>query len=75
MRNSSSLLAEVKERQIKLAGKRVTEDGILLIEAKRYRTQEQNRLDAVIRLVALVERALEPIKIHRQTRHSRTGGR
>lgn len=75
MRNSSSLLAEVKKRQIKLAGKRVTEDGILLIEAKRYRTQEQNRLDAVTRLVALVERALEPIKIHRQTRPSRTGGR
>ncbi len=70
--NSSSIPVDVKDRLIKLAGKRVTEDGILLIEAKRYRTQEQNRLDAIARLVTLVERALEPLKIRKPTRPSRT---
>src|SRR5512141_1645752 len=50
-----ALSEEVKARLIKLAGSRVTENGILIIEAKRYRTQEQNRLDAVQRLVMLVQ--------------------
>ncbi len=72
VRNSPSLPAEIKERLIKLAGNRMTADGVLLIEAKRYRTQEQNRLDAVARLVTLIERALEPVKIRKPTRPSRT---
>ncbi len=55
--NSGSLSDVVKARLIKLAGSRMTEEGILLIEAKRYRTQEQNRLDAVQRLIALIEKA------------------
>lgn len=70
--NSPSLPPEVKERLIKLAGSRVTTDGSLLIEAKRYRTQDQNRLDAVARLVTLVQRALEPLKPRKPTRPSRT---
>ncbi|MBK8834961.1 MAG: aminoacyl-tRNA hydrolase [Anaerolineae bacterium] len=44
VRNSPSLHLEVKERLIKLAGRRMTADGFLLIEAKRHRTQEQNRV-------------------------------
>jgi ribosome-associated protein len=72
VRNSPSLAPEVKERLIQLAGSRVTEDGILIIEAKRYRTQEQNRLDAVQRLVALVQQALVEPKLRRKTRPSRT---
>jgi ribosome-associated protein len=52
---------------VKLAGSRMTEDGVLLIEAKRYRTQEQNRLDVIARLVALVEP-----KTRHKTRPSRT---
>ncbi len=65
---SSALTPEVKLRLYKLAGSRVTEDGILLIEAKRYRTQEKNRLDAINRLVILVQQALIPPKTRRATR-------
>jgi len=60
--SSSSLPVDVKERLVKLAGNRMTDEGILLIEAKRYRTQEQNRLDAFARLSALVQKALVPPK-------------
>ncbi len=67
-RNSPSLAPDVKERLIKLAGSRITGDGILIIEAKRYRTQEQNRLDAIQRLVGLIQRALELPKPRRATR-------
>jgi ribosome-associated protein len=63
-----ALSPEVKLRLTRLAGSRMTEDGILLIEAKRYRTQEQNRKDALERLAALVLRAAEPAKPRRATR-------
>lgn len=69
---SPNLPVEVKERLMKLAGSRVTEDGILIIEARRYRSQEQNRLDAIARLVTLVQQALEEPKVRRKTRPSRT---
>jgi ribosome-associated protein len=70
VRNSSSLNPDVKERLVKLAGSRITEDGILIIEAKRYRTQEQNRLDATQRLITLIQKAVEEPKIRRATRPS-----
>lgn len=57
--NSTALTLEVKQRLIKLAGNRVTEDGILIIEARRYRTQEQNRFDATQRLIDWIKKALE----------------
>ena len=60
--NSSSLSDEVKSRLVKLAGKRMTQDGVLLIEAKRYRTQERNREDALARFQALARRATEKPK-------------
>ncbi len=72
VRNSPSLQADVKERLIKLAGSRVTDEGILIIEARRYRTQEQNRYDATQRLVALIQKALEKPKIRKATRPSVT---
>ena len=68
IRSSPSLEADVKERLERIAGSRVTEDGILIIEAKRYRTQEQNRFDALQRLRALVQKALEKPKTRRKTR-------
>ena len=52
--NSPSLSADVKARLLKLAGKRITDNGILVIEAKRHRTQEQNREDALERFNELV---------------------
>lgn len=70
--NSPSLEAEVKERLIKLAGSRVTSEGVLIIEARRYRTQEQNRLDATQRLVTLIQKADEKPKVRRATRPSVT---
>jgi len=70
--NSQSLPPDVKQRLIKLAGKRMTEDGVLLIEAKRYRSQEQNRLDAIQRLVTLIQNAAEPPKRRKATRPSVT---
>ncbi|WP_375201950.1 alternative ribosome rescue aminoacyl-tRNA hydrolase ArfB [Hyphococcus sp.] len=57
VKNSPSLPDPVKARLKTIAGRRMTRDGELLIEAKRFRTQEQNREDARARLIALVERA------------------
>ena len=50
----------VRERLIALAGQRATKDGVILIEADRFRTQERNRADARERLAALVAKAAEP---------------
>jgi ribosome-associated protein len=70
VQGSPSLPMDVKARLVKLAGSRMTESGMLLIEAKRYRTQEQNRADALGRLVALIRKALETPKPRRATRPS-----
>lgn len=60
---ASSLPDEVKIRLIHLAGKRITSEGVLVIEAKQYRTQEQNREDAIWRLTELVRKsAVKPKK-------------
>jgi ribosome-associated protein len=72
VRSSPSLEPDVKERLIKLAGSRVTEDGILIIEARRYRTQEQNRFDASQRLIAWIQKALEKPRLRKATRPSLT---
>ena len=69
---TSVLAPDVKQRLLKIAGNRVTEDGVLLIVARRFRSQEQNRRDAITRLVALVQQALEEPKVRRKTRPSRT---
>jgi ribosome-associated protein len=68
LRNSLSLSADVKERLVKLAGSRMTDEGFLLIEAKRYRTQEQNRADAILRLAELIQKSLTAPKKRRATR-------
>lgn len=65
---ASSLPEEVKARLIRLAGKRVTDDGVLLIEAKQLRTQEQNREDAIQRLIALIRRASVKPKARKKTK-------
>ncbi|MCH8957567.1 aminoacyl-tRNA hydrolase [candidate division KSB1 bacterium] len=57
--NASALPDEVRERLVRLAGKRMTEAGILIITARRFRTQEKNRRDAVDRLVNLIRKATE----------------
>ena len=54
---SRLLEQEVKERLVRLAGRRVTSGGILIIEAQRFRTRERNRQDAVARFMTLIERS------------------
>src|ERR1051325_10006125 len=66
----SSLPEDVKTRLTKLAGKRMTTEGVLLIEAKRFRTQEQNREDAMQRFVELVRRSLVQPKARKKTNPS-----
>ena len=58
--NATGLSERVRARTIKLAGQRATKDGVIVIEAGRFRTQEQNRADARARLTALVAKAAEP---------------
>ncbi len=70
VRNSASLPADVRARLARLAGRRLTEAGELIIKARRFRTQEQNRQDALNRLVELIRRAIEKPKPRRQTRPS-----
>ncbi|MFZ1729749.1 MAG: alternative ribosome rescue aminoacyl-tRNA hydrolase ArfB [Bacteroidota bacterium] len=69
--HSPSLPEEVRERLLKLAGGRITEDGFLLIEARRFRTRERNRVDARERLVKLIQRAAIPPKPRKPTRPTR----
>ena len=65
---SPSISDEVRERLIKLAGSRATKDGLVLITAQRFRTQDLNRADAIERLYALIERAKHVPKTRRPTR-------
>ena len=64
----SSLTEDMKARLSHLAGKRMTADGVLLIEAKRFRTQEQNREDAIGRFVELVRKSLIRPKVRKKTK-------
>ena len=65
---ASSLPEEAKARLLQLAGKRVTTEGELLIEAKRFRTQDQNREDAIERFVDLVYKSLVEPKARKKTK-------
>ena len=66
-RNSPSLPETVKARLLRLAGSRATQDGVIVITAQRFRSQERNREDALARLVALIQRAATPPKPRRPT--------
>lgn len=66
--NSPSLPDDVRQRLMRLAGKRLTAGGVLLIDARRFRTQEQNREDAINRLVQLIRQAAQKPKVRRPTK-------
>jgi ribosome-associated protein len=68
VRNSPSLPEDVKARLEKLAGRRLTGEGVLVIMAQRFRTQERNREDAQARLVELIRQATERPKPRRPTK-------
>jgi ribosome-associated protein len=67
---NAGLPEDVLERLTRLAGKRMTGDGVLIIEARRFRTQERNRQDALDRLIALLQKATERPKQRRKTKPS-----
>lgn len=70
VKQSDSLSAEIRNRLIRIAGKRMTEDGILIIKARRFRSQDKNRKDAIGRLIELIRRATVTPKPRRKTRPS-----
>jgi ribosome-associated protein len=65
---SPALSEPVRQRLAKLAGRRLTQDGVLVLSADRFRTQERNREDARERLFALLREAAVPPKPRRKTR-------
>ena len=71
VRGSPSLPEPVKARLQRLAGARLTKDGVIVIQADRFRTQERNRQDALDRLAALIRQAQVEPKKRRPTKPSR----
>jgi len=66
--HSPSLPEDVRDRLMRLAGKRLTEEGVIVIHARRFRSQDKNRQDARERLAALVREATKQPKRRRKTR-------
>jgi len=66
--SSPSLPDDVRKRLIHLAGRRITEEVVLIIEARRFRTQESNRQDAINRLTELIRKAAEKPKPRTKTK-------
>ena len=71
VRRSPSLSEDVRARLERLAGRRLTREGVLVITAQRHRTQERNRQDARERLIALIRNAATPPAPRRPTRPTR----
>ena len=70
VKNSPAFSNDVRNRLICLAGRRITEHGILIIEAKHFRSQKQNRNNAVNRLIKLIQKASEKPKVRIKTKAS-----
>ena len=68
VRGSRSLPPAVRERLQRLAGRRLTREGTIVITAQRHRTQERNRADALERLIGLIREAATPPVVRRATR-------
>jgi len=73
--NSPSLPDDVRERLMRLGGRRMTQDGVLVIKAQRFRTQDRNREDAIDRLIELIRKAAERPQPRRRTRPTRASKR
>jgi len=65
---NSSLPEDVRNRLVSIDGSRMTSDGVLIINAQRFRTQARNREDAIDRLVKLIRKAVEKPKIRHKTK-------
>ena len=69
--NSNSITDDVRKRLIEIGGSRITKDGVIIIDASQYRSQDRNRQDAIERLVTLIREAAEKPKERKQTKPSR----
>lgn len=70
-RRTTSLPDDVRERLMKLAGRRLTDDGVIVIHARRKRTQGANRKDALDRLLELIRQAAKKPEPRRKTKPTR----
>lgn len=66
--NTSALPQYIRDKLIVLAGKKLTNNGVLIIEAKRFRTQLRNREDAMTRLINLLQKAAKIQKPRKKTK-------
>jgi ribosome-associated protein len=69
--SASSLPDDIKARWLQAQGNHLTPDGVLVLKAQRYRTQQANRQDAWARLYALLERYIRPARARQATRPTR----
>jgi ribosome-associated protein len=69
---TNSLSADVKKRLKKLAGAKLTQEGVLILDGRKYRTQEANKIDITQRFILLVQKALVQPKVRRKTKPSVT---
>jgi ribosome-associated protein len=67
---SGALPQEIRQRLIQIAGKKMTDDGVLVIKARRFRSQDKNRKDAIQRLIELIRKAAVRPKPRRETKPS-----
>lgn len=70
IQNSSSLPEEIKTRLLKLLGKNITLSGDLIIKATRFRTQNRNKQDAIVRLQEIIKKSAIPPKKRKKTKPS-----
>jgi ribosome-associated protein len=70
LKNCRNLSEDIIKRVARLAGKRMTTEGELIIFARSFRSQEKNRADALERLVQLIKKAAQPVKVRRKTKPS-----
>ncbi len=72
---ASSLPSEIKERLLQSRDQRISDEGVVIIKAQRYRSQERNREDAIDRLREIIEEAAAVMPVRRPTRPTRASQR
>lgn len=70
LEQSRMLPEDVKKRLAELAGSRLSENGEIIIEAKRFRSQTKNREDAILRLTSMIRQAEQKPKVRKKTKPS-----
>jgi len=68
LQSNRSIPDEIKKRLQKLAGKKLNSDGTIIIDARRFRSQERNKQDAIDRLIALIKKSVERPKPRKKTK-------